>query len=274
MTASPITSEQEEHFESILARAQKRARKKANPGRDGMQRLFARSGEFENWFVAGFIRFTANLSDYTLAKSILGDDFITAEEIMVARPDVVYSPEQIVQLVATIPSEEALRSLKENGYGFMPQPPKALSLLDVQSKMSGIKLPNGQPLFVDQSWYDKQAFAKNDLIGSTGWLATKKAPVNGSLSKNWNEQNALLLTKAEHVPNAAEASWFITIFFGVRGVRIFENVYVRTSSVDSDGHHVVIGDFDARGLILNDYWDYTRHGSLGLASARKFWTES
>ena len=133
MTASPITSEQKRHFDSILARAQKRARKEVNQDREGMQRLFARSGEFENWYVAGILRFTAKLPDYMLAKSILGGDFITAEEIMVARPDVVYSPEQIAELAATIPSETTLALLKGYGCGLMPQPPQTRSLLEVRA---------------------------------------------------------------------------------------------------------------------------------------------
>lgn len=262
MTVSPITSEQKQHYENLLARAKKRARKEANPGRDGMQRLFARGGEFEDWYVAGFSRFTAKLPDYTLVKSILGGDFITAEEIMVARPNVVYSPEQIAELAATIPSGETLALLKGYGYGLMPQPPKALSLLAVRaaksthfdSKTSG--------------WYENQKFAENDLTG-TGWLAVKKTPVNGSTSKNWSEQNKLL-TEAEYVPNAAETSWFITIFCDVRGVRLFENVCVRTSSFDSVGDRVRVGYFGAEGLYVNSDWDSYHYDFLGLASARNF----
>ena len=261
MTVSPITSEQKQHFEKILARAKKRARKETNPGRDGMQRLFARGGEFEEWFVAGFSRFTAKLPDYTLAKSILGGDFITAEEIMVARPNVVYSTEQIAKLAETIPSEDILRSLKENGYGLMPQPPKAMSLLAIRSAKSAHLYSR------TEGWYANQKFAQNELTG-TGWLAVKKTSVNGSTNKNWDEQNKLL-TNAEYVLNAAETSWFITIFFDVRGVRLFEKGYVRTSSLDSDGNHVIVGSFDAEGLGVSGIWGSRRGDILGLASAWK-----
>lgn len=263
MTVSPITSDQKQHFESILARANKRARKEANPGRDGMQRLFARGGEFEDWYVTGILRFTAKLPDYTLAKSILGGDFITAEEIMVARRDVVYSTEQIAQLAATIPSDEVLRSLKENGYGLMPQPPRAMSLLAIRSaKLDHFYSKTG-------GWYENQAFARDDLTG-TGWLAVKKTPVNNSTNKNWNEQ-IKLISGVESVPNAAEMSWSITVFYDVRGVRLFESVYVRTSSIGSGGDHVIVGHFDAKGLGVNYYfWGVGRHDGLGLASARKF----
>lgn len=261
MTVSPITSKQKQHFEKVLTRAVKRARKETNPGGNGMQRLFARGGEFEDWFVTGFSRFTAKLPDYTLAKSILGGDFITAEEIMVARPDVVYSPEQVTQLAETIPSVDVLNSLKASGYGLMPQPPSALSLLSIRaSKSTHFYSKSG-------GWYEGQTFAKNDMTG-TGWLAIKKTPANDSVSKNWNEQNELLIN-AEFVPNAAETSWFITIFFDIRGVRLFEDIYIRTSSLGSDGSRVYIGYFDARGLSINSYWDSHRRSNLGLASARK-----
>jgi hypothetical protein len=262
MTVSPITSEQKQHFEKMLARAVKRARKEANPGRDGMQRLFARGGEFEDWYVAGILRFTAKLPDYTLAKSILGGDFISPEEIMTARPDVVYSPEQIGQLAATIPSEEVLRSLKANGYGLMPNPPEAFPLLAVRtSKPSHFYTKTG-------GWYEDHPFARNDLTGNSGWTALKKSPVADSTNKNWNEQ-IKLISGVEYVPNVAEASWFITIFFDVRGVRLFEKVYVRTSSLDSDGDRVLVGYFGAVGLRVISGWDSSRRSFLGLASARK-----
>jgi hypothetical protein len=181
---------------------------------------------------------------------------------MVARPDVVYSPEQIAHLAATIPSEEVLRSLKENGYGLMPQPPKALSLLDIRStKPAHFYSKTG-------GWYESVLFAQNDLTG-TGWLAIKKTQVANSTNKNWSDQKKII-TNAEQVPNAAETSWFITIFFDVRGVRLFENMYVRTSSLDSDGYLVSVGDFGAKGLVVSDVWDHTCHVNLGLACARKF----
>ena len=53
------------------------------------------------------------------------------------------------------------------------------------------------------------------------------------------------------------------------GERLFENVYVRTSSLDSDGLRVYVGHFDAGGLRVGYIWDDYRSAYLGLASARK-----
>ena len=39
--------------------------------------------------------------------------------------------------------------------------------------------------------------------------------------------------------------------------------------VDSHGNRVNVGNFDANGLNVNNNWDDNRHGSIGVASARK-----
>lgn len=257
-----ITSDQRRQYNRLVADAARKALTAAGSDKDSLQRLFGRGGEFQEYLATGIRQFGSKQPDYTLAKSILGTDFITAEEIMTARPDVVYSPEQIAQLAATIPSETTLALLKENGYGLMPQPPQASSLLAIRAAKSGH--------FYSKTggWYEGVPFAQNDLTG-TRWLAIKKTPVNGSLSKTWGDQ-VKLITNVEYVPNAAEASWFITIFFDVRGVRLFENMYVRTSSIGSGGDRVNVGGFDAWGLGVGNDWDGSRNDVLGLACARKF----
>ncbi|MSU74564.1 hypothetical protein EXS57_02170 [Candidatus Kaiserbacteria bacterium] len=264
MAASPTTSSQKEHFEKILTRAKKRARTEVNPDRDGIQRLFARSGEFEDWYVAGILRFTTNFLDYTLVKSILGGDFITAEEIMVACPDIVYSREQITQLAVALPSKETIILLKTSGYALVPQPPRALSLLSIRDL--------GPHYFQDstEGWYERKEFAsfgKKNRTGA-GWLAIKKTPVTDSTFKTFDEQKKLL-TEVEYVPNAAEVCWFMTRFYSVRGARLFENVYINTSSIDSGCNNVSVGSFGSRGIDVRSWWLGHVLNALGLASARK-----
>lgn len=38
--------------------------------------------------------------------------------------------------------------------------------------------------------------------------------------------------------------------------------------LDSDGNRVNVGNFDANGLNVNNYWDDNRNSNIGLASAR------
>lgn len=224
MSASPATSRQQRVFLAYILAAYRLAMTYINPNRGDYQRFFKRRREFNRGFVALVHRLMAETPDYTRARSILGGDFITAEEIMTARPDIVYSPEQITELAATIPPEDVLRSLKANGYGLMP-------------KQSG---------FV--------------------WLAIKKTSVDGSMNKNWDEQNKLM-TSDEYVPNAAKTRWFATVFFDVRGVRLFGGS-VRTNDPGSDNDHVCV-HYGPGGLYISHIWDSHCLGGLGLASAWK-----
>jgi hypothetical protein len=182
---------------------------------------------------------------------------------MGARPSIAYTDEQITALAESLPSEDVLKWCKDNGYAVIPAPPTAMSTLNVR------KIQSIHFYTKTGGWYADQKFAHEDKM-SFGWLATKKTPVSNSTSKNWNEQNKLL-SALEKVPNAAEMSWFITTYFEVRGIRLFENVYVRTtSSLDSDSHRVDVGFFDAEGLNVDVWHDVSRSGHLGVSAGRKF----
>ena len=204
-------------------------------------------------------RFSVKVPDYTQAQVILGVDFITPEEVAKAR-GLVYTDDQLAELAETVPSLDVLEWCKANGYAVMPASPSAMSLLEVRAVKSNH--------FYSKSggWYENENFAREDKT-SFGWLAIRKTPVKNSTSKTWGEQNKLL-SKLETVPNAAEMSWFITTYYEVRGIRLFENIYVRTSSLDSHGYHVRVGLFDAKGLGVYCWYGDRRYG-LGLASSRK-----
>ncbi len=216
-----------------------------------------RSEAFAPELAALVRKHAAKQPDYALAREILGDDFISPEDIR-----------KVYQLQAsdnmdTLPSENDLRWLKANGYILVPMPHEHLSVLDVRN------LDN--KLFYSKTggWYEEQKFARDERTGPyTSWLAIKKTVVNGSLNKSWNDQNELL-SDVEHVPNAAELTWAVTIYYKVRGVYLFPDTYARVSSLDSGGNRVGVGVFDARGLSVGNRWDDDR-SRLGLSSARKF----
>lgn len=235
---------------------------KAKLDGEGAQRL-NESKTFAGALLDLITTHSAKQPDYTLARSILGDDFVTPEEIAKARPDVTYTAEQIAQLSDSIPSADVLKWCKDNGYAVVAGTPSPMSLLDVRSAKSGHFYSKTEGWYADA----KQKFSRADKV-SLGWLMIRKTPVPNSTNKNWDEQSALL-AKVEYVPNAAEMSWFITVFYDVRGVRLFEGVYVRTSSLDSGGDRVDVGGFGAKGLSVSNRWYYGRGSGLGVASARK-----
>lgn len=139
----------------------------------------------------------------------------------------------------------------------------AASLLEVLEKNKDLVYP--------QTWYKDETFA-NEQIPAGTWEVSLE-PVKDSLSKNWDEQQELI-GKDSEVPPAAVLAYAIFQHFKDTGERAFENVYVRTSSLDSGGDRVIVGSFDAKGLGVNDDWDYRRRSVLGVASARKLSVES
>ena len=201
------------------------------------------------------------IAGYESARRILGDDFISPSDVATAHR-VSYTKDQLDYFVKTLPEESVLRWAKENGYAVVAGPPTPTSLLDTRSL--------NPKLFWTQSggWYDNENFARNDKA-ATNWLIIRKEPVPNSTNKNWNEQ-LQLLSKDEQVPNSGEIGWFITTFYEVRGVRLFERIYVRTSSVASVGGRVGVGGFDGDGLVVGSYWDGGRGYGLGVAASRKF----
>lgn len=233
---------------------------KAGLNDDSAQRLNEHPG-FAVYLAEGIRRFSMKAPDYGLAQSILGADFITPEEVTKARGALVYTDKQITALAESLPSEDVLKWCKDNGYAVMSAPPQACSTLDVR------EIQSAHFYSKTGGWYADQKFAHKDKT-SFGWLMVKKTPVSDSTSKTWNEQGKLL-SALEKVPNAAEMCWFVTTYFEVRGARLFQGIYVRTSSLDSDGDRVYVGGFDSGGLYVNGYWDDYRDDDIGLSAARK-----
>lgn len=205
---------------------------------------------------------STDMSNYKLAKSILGADFITPKEVTEVHPNIVYTDKQLSTLVESLPSENVLKWCKENNNAVTPAPPTAMSTLDIRE----MKLTHFYKEMAG-GWYTDQAFALRDKT-SFGWLAIKKTPLPESVCKSWNEQKKLLAA-FEKVPNAAEMSWFITTYFEIHDIRLFEQIFVRTSSFDSRGQHVLIGCFNAGGLHIYDWPDTCKYSPIGLPASRK-----
>ena len=162
--------------------------------------------------------------------------------------------------LAEIPFTEAeLRECKDTHILVAVFP---MSILEIRGK-------DERKLFYshDDAWYNKQAFAKDR--GEAAWHLVRKTPVANSTSKTWDEQQALL-AKNEETPTARVMTYTIIGHFLATGERLFENIYVRCSVVDSRGHRVVVGNFASGGLHVHSFWDGHRHDYIGVASARKF----
>jgi hypothetical protein len=200
---------------------------------------------------------------HELARLILGDDYITPEEVATAY-GVRYTDEQLEHFADTLPDTQTILWLRANGYMLIAGPSTEMNLLQVR------KLDNQLFYSKTEGWYakDKEKFAKDDTAKAGEWLAIRKDEVPNSFNKTWKEQQDLI-TEVEHVPNAPEVSYAVTAYFKVRDIYLLRGKYVRTSSVSAGGDRVHVGDFDGDGLDVNDYWDGNRGGRIGVSSARK-----
>ncbi len=235
---------------------------KAKLDKDGAQRLLHQGGDFKDDLLKLFRCYTDKLPDYALVREILGNDFISPEEIVTAR-GLTYSAEQLAELESTLPDRETLEWLRRNDFMLVAGSPREMSLLDIR------ELERRYFYSREGGWYNNESekFARNDKV-TCRWLMLRKGIVPNSTSKTWDEQEKLL-SDLEAVPNAAEQVWGMTVYKAVRGVYLLGSVYARTSSVDSDGNRVDVGDFDGYGLCVDSRNDSVRDSGLGVASSRK-----
>lgn len=189
------------------------------------------------------------------AREIMGQNFFGVEE---AIKYFRVNPSKQQLAPAEVPFTEAtLEECKETHVLIVVFP---LSILDVRSKVDS-------ELFYDQSWYNKESFAKER--GEVSWQLVRKTPVENSTRKTWDEQQALLSDK-EETPTARVMVYTIIGHYLAASERLFESTYVRCSDVGSRGGRVFVGYFCRHGLRVSSNWDDSRSGSLGVASVRKF----
>ena len=193
---------------------------------------------------------------YASAQRILGKDFISPEEIAEHRR-MYYTEEQLEQFEQSLPSMEVLEWCRDNGYMLIAGPNRPMSFLEVRSLNKNYFYLRGSV----------QNFAEIDKA-ETRWIMLRKEPVQGSTSKNWSEQQALL-SETEVTPNVAEVTWCVTTYKVVRNVYLFPRIFVRTSSLGPDGDRILIGGFGVGGLGVDDFGDDGRIHLIGLSAARK-----
>ncbi len=192
------------------------------------------------------------------ARRIMGSNFFGVEEAM-RHFGVKPSKQQLASLTEIPFALEVLIANKDTHVLVAVFP---LSILDVRSKVSASNL------FYNQDWYNRERFAKTK--GELGWRLIRKKPVANSTNKTWREQQ-VLLSQDEETPKAQVVVYTTIGHFLATGERLFEEVYVRCSDLDSNGPHVhvLVGVFDAGGLYVNYHRDNDRNSFLGASSARK-----
>lgn len=190
------------------------------------------------------------------AREIMGKNFFGIEE---ANNHFRVNPtKQQLDGLAEIPFSEAVLYACRDTHVLVAVFP--LSILEIRGKITS-------ELFYDQSWYNKKSFAKDR--GDVSWQLVRRTPVSDSMSKTWDEQQALL-GKDEETPIARIVVYTTIGLFLATGERLFEKIYVRCLDIASDGNRVYVGRFDSDGLRVGPCSDGGRGGDFGLAASRKF----
>jgi len=264
-TTSSRTEGQERSFKRLTEDASRHgaelALQKVEADSKGWQRVLMHGDDLKTAVADVIVAKTRELAlrsaSQERAREIMGKNFFGVEEA-IKHFGVNPTRQQLAAFSEIAFSEAVLEESKDTHVLAAVFP---LSILEIRGKVS-----QGQRLFYDQDWYNKQAFAKER--GETEWRLIRKTPVDNSISKNWQDQTALL-GKNDEVPAAQVMVYAIVGHYLATGERMFEHLYVRTSSVDSDGSRVYVGVFVAGGLCVDYCWGDYRRGCLGVASARK-----
>ncbi len=189
------------------------------------------------------------------AREIMGRNFFGIREaIKYFKIDPTFL--QIFTLSEIPFSEAVLQKAKDTHVLVMVFP---LSILKIRRRMDS-------KLFNDQSWYNKEFFAKE--CGKAGWQLVRKTSVDNSISKNWEEQKALI-GEDDEVPTAQVMVYTIIGHYLATGERLFELSFVHTSSMTSNANPVCVGFYKLGGLGINYVWNSNRFNYLGVSSARK-----
>jgi hypothetical protein len=87
------------------------------------------------------------------------------------------------------------------------------------------------------------------------------------------ERQQNMMPKKDYLPDCPTMSYFIALYFKARRIRLFGDVFVRTSSIivpdEYHRHDIKIGENDKWGASLRQFGLLDKHVDIGLASARK-----
>jgi hypothetical protein len=198
-----------------------------------------------------------------LARLILGDDFISPEEVYSAY-GWQYTDEHSAHLAETIPDFGTLVWLRTNGFILVAGPYTDLNLFGVRDFDATLFYRKDD----DDVWFEKEkyAFARIDRVRGGEWLALRKNAVPNSMALRLWDQTSLVQSP-ERIPNVAEVVYGGTVYFKVRGDYLLPNISVRTSSVDADGDRVLVGYAGKERGYVENFFNNHFHHNLGIASA-------
>lgn len=181
-------------------------------------------------------------NDLEAAKAILGADFIRPQELHRQWKAIYYHPEQIQQLLDTMPEAKTLRHLQKNDFVLLPGPPRPFSLLDILKLEPSLFDELNDVSWETGSWKDEW-WAKDEKV-SFGWLALRKFIDPELFDKSLSSQLAQL-SSDRRVPSAMELAWGLNVYRLLRGGLLFHGYHGRTQTKSHSLHR-----FWGRGQVM------------------------
>lgn len=183
-----------------------------------------------------------NPYSYDLARLILGDDFISPEEVS----DILgesYNENQLYNLRHTLPDPKRLQRLYNDGYVLSAYPPKNLSLIDLEKFVS-------RPFEGNSFKKEKDRFS-SEVVYSCAENATRKSGDCWLAVKKNFGSNDCLRPYYEYRPCVATVSYIVIAYYKLRKSALFEGSSVETSSEFSFGSEVAMNSQTEGGFTLS-----------------------
>ncbi len=195
---------------------------------------------------------------YKKARGIMGRNFFGTEDMLFYFKGYSCTKEDI-NFFAEVPwSEDVLESCKDT-HVLVAVPSVSIHYIQQLTSLEDIfhTSVNNNSLYKD--------FVHNRCMAS--WQLIKKIPVTWSEDKNYSDQLKVLYPD-EEVPSVQVVVYAMVGHFLKTKERLFREISVRTSTVDSIGQSVAVGHFNSNGMIIGSYGD-GQVSNLALASAKK-----
>ncbi|MFA5355561.1 MAG: hypothetical protein WC302_02455 [Candidatus Paceibacterota bacterium] len=191
------------------------------------------------------------------ARDIMGKNFFGIEEAIECLR--VEPTDQQLALLSSIPFPEGVLALVKRTHTLVAVFP--LSILEIRKRK--------RELFelYKNDWYaESEMFARESKEAS--WQLVCNYPYDDSFSRSWVRQEGLLC-QMDDIPSAQVMVYTIIGHYLATHERLFKgDIFVRTSSVNSEGYHIQVGGFSDRLDINYTIGDGPIY-HLGLASSRR-----
>jgi hypothetical protein len=213
-----------------------------------------------------------------VARSILGNDVLGPAEIATAFG---FTPEQRDSVPFTQSELEAARAAGEMLVLRVPGP--AGAPLTIQQKIQR------SPQAFDARFLRKMGYQLKDEWGieleplalsetcAAGWYLARKTPLEDSLNRSYEEQDAALQIYAKQFGAAAEnvrrrlgveIVYDSLLYFASRQQRLLDKSWDWSATRTVDGGYLNVGGFGEQGLQVFSYSRAVRHGALGICPTR------